>query len=289
MTWWSISGLVAVALALGGTAYIRPRWRQARQAYQAKIVLAACYSMATLLGGWLVHSTPPSTLNNRFASISSAPQTPQAIRRITAKVVRITDGDTVTVVESDGHEDSVRLAGIDAPEYDQAFGAQSTQHLSSLISDKSVSLDCGNERSYGRLICKILLANGEDVDLDQVTAGMAWHYKQYQDEQSPADRGSYAAAECVAMKAKVGLWSDPHPVQPQDFRHDTNSPLLFDGSGCRTSSEPSSGPVVGNSRSHTFEWPGCPYYSAISADYRISFPSPQAAESAGYRPARNCP
>jgi hypothetical protein len=28
------------------------------------------------------------------------------------------------------------------------------------------------------------------------------------------------------MKAKLGLWSDPHPVQLQDFRHGTNSPLL---------------------------------------------------------------
>ena len=64
-----------------------------------------------------------------------------------------------------------------------------------------------------RLICKILLPNDEDMCLDQVKSGMAWHYKQYQDEQSPADRDGYAAAECSAMKAKLGLWSDPHPMQ----------------------------------------------------------------------------
>ena len=61
---------------------------------------------------------------------------------------------------------------------------------------------------------------------------MAWHYKQYEDEQSPTDREAYAAAECTAMKSKLGLWSDPHPVQPQDFRHGTNSPLLLDANGC---------------------------------------------------------
>ncbi len=90
-------------------------------------------------------------------------------------------------------------------------------------------------------------------------------------------------------EAKVGLWGDPHPVQPQDFRHGTNSPLLYDASGCRRSSEPSSGPVLGNGHSHIFEWPGCPYYDAISPDNRVPFPSPQAAETAGYRPAHNCP
>ena len=184
---------------------------------------------------------------------------------------------------------TIRLAGIDAPEHDQAFGAQSTQHLSDLISGKTVSLDCENERSYGRLICKIILPNGEDVCLDQVKAGMAWHYKQYEDEQSPTERQAYAAAECTAMKSKIGLWSEPHPVQPQDFRHATNSPLLFDAQGCRISSEPTSGVVRGNARSHIFEWPGCPYYDAISPDNRVPFPSPQVAEGAGYRPAHNCP
>ncbi|WP_414643439.1 Ada metal-binding domain-containing protein [Candidatus Binatus sp.] len=91
------------------------------------------------------------------------------------------------------------------------------------------------------------------------------------------------------MKGKVGLWSDPNPVQLQDSRHYTKSPLLYDSSGCRRSSEPTSGFVVGNSHCHIFEWPGCPYYEAISPDNQVPFPSPQAAEAAGYRPAHNLP
>jgi hypothetical protein len=62
-----------------------------------------------------------------------------------------------------------------------------------------------------------------------------------------ADRAAYAAAECAAMKAKVGLWSDPHPIQSQDWRHGMKSPLLLDTNGCRTTSEPTNGQVVGNS------------------------------------------
>ena len=49
------------------------------------------------------------------------------------------------------------------------------------------------------------------------------------------------------------------------------------------------GAVVGNRRSHIYEWPGCPYYDAISPKNRVPFSSPQAAEAAGYRPAHNCP
>ena len=47
---------------------------------------------------------------------------------------------------------AARLEGIDAPEHDHAFGAQSTQHLSELVSGKTVTLGCENERSYGRLV-----------------------------------------------------------------------------------------------------------------------------------------
>jgi endonuclease YncB( thermonuclease family) len=215
--------------------------------------------------------------------------TPELPNRLSAKVVGITDGDTIVVADAAGTQESVRLAGIDAPEHDQSFGSQSTQYLASLVSGKNVTLECENERSYGRIICKVLLSDGDDASLDQVKAGMAWHYKQYEDEQSAADRDAYAASECGAMKSKIGLWSDPHPILPQDFRHGTNSPLLFDANGCRKSSEPTSGAVLGNARSHIFEWPGCPYYSAISPGNRVEFTSPQAAEAAGYRPAHNCP
>jgi endonuclease YncB( thermonuclease family) len=263
--------------------------------------VAACFFVAgSLLGALVLRLTAPKSSEVATTSASAptisipseattAGQPANSLSSFSAKVVSITDGDTVDVLGPRNLTYAIRLAGIDAPEHDQAFGRESTQHLSELLSGKTITLDCENERSYSRLICKIVLRNVEDVCLDQVKAGMAWHYKQYQDEQSPADREAYAAAECAAMKSKLGLWSDPHPVQPQDFRHGTNSSLLLDAKGCRTSSEPTSGAVVGNARSHIFEWPACPYYSNISPDYQVPFPSPQAAEAAGYRPAHNCP
>jgi endonuclease YncB( thermonuclease family) len=303
LNWGALAGILA-ALIVGGAVYLRLRWGRSPRAYRAMIALATCYFIAGALAGAFimrllepkaVEGLAPSSaaLLNTPSPVSSAglasTQLANPLKRFSANVTAITDGDTVDVLTSGNLTYAVRLAGIDAPEHDQAFGAQSTQHLANLISGKTVTLECEDERSYGRLICKILLANGDDVCLEQVKTGMAWHYKQYEDEQTPADRQVYAASECAAMKAKIGLWSDPHPIEPQDFRHATNSPLLFDAIGCRKSSEPTSGAVLGNSRSHIFEWPGCPYYSSISPDNQVPFPSPQAAEAAGYRPAHNCP
>lgn len=297
----------ALALVIVGALYIRVRWRRSPRAYRAMIALSIGYFVAgALVGVWGFHSTvrkqaevavaspssPRPTLASPMAAASSATTTGLNYlpNRYAGKVVSVTDGDTIDVALAPKDlVQAVRLEGVDAPEHDQTFGSQSTQHLSELVSGKPVNLECENERSYGRFICKVLLPDGTDVCLDQVKAGEAWHYKQYQDEQSPADRVAYAAAECSAMKAKIGLWGQSDPEQPQDFRHGTRSTLRLGPDGCRTSSEPTSGTVVGNARSHIFEWPGCPYYSNISPDNQVSFPSPQAAEAAGYRPAHNCP
>lgn len=52
----------------------------------------------------------------------------------------------------------------------------------------------------------------------QLKAGMAWHYKKYQGEQSAADHIKYSDAEREAGRQKIGLWHDPHPVPPWDYR-----------------------------------------------------------------------
>jgi endonuclease YncB( thermonuclease family) len=207
-----------------------------------------------------------------------------------ARIVGIIDGDTAVAVINGGQQREVRLEGIDAPEHGQPFASESTEHLSGLVSGKSVNLDCAGEESYGRLVCKILLPSGEDVDLDQIKAGMAWHYKQYQRSQTATDRAAYGAAEDQARRSRIGLWADANPVQPQDFRHGTRSGICLDNSDHRIAcSDTYVGPVRGNMRSHIYHWPGCPNYDDIAEHNRVQFPNAVAAEQAGYRAARNCP
>ena len=57
-----------------------------------------------------------------------------------------------------------------------------------------------------------------DVCLEQVRRGMAWHYKDYQDEQSIEDRVLYDRAEALAREKRSGLWQDPAPMEPSTFR-----------------------------------------------------------------------
>lgn len=208
---------------------------------------------------------------------------------ISGRVIGITDGDTLRVLALGNVQYVIRLAGIDAPEHNQAFGTRSKQNLSRLAFGKQAALECGKEESYGRLVCKVMV-DGHDVCLQQVKGGMAWHYKQFENEQTPGDRKAYADAEDAARAARIGLWADAHPTPPWDFRHGAGTRLCFDKANHRIAcSERYSGPVRGNARSHIYQWPGCPYYDSVGERNRVEFPTAQAAEAAGYRAARNCP
>jgi len=133
-------------------------------------------------------------------------------------VVGVQDGDTITVLDSSNENHRIRLQGIDAPEKGQAFGSKSGQTLSQAVFDRVVTVEWSKHDRYGRIVGKVLL-DGHDICVEQVSAGMAWHYKYYQDEQTLEDRKLYAEVEDSARSAKLGLWIDPDPIPPWDFRH----------------------------------------------------------------------
>ena len=136
---------------------------------------------------------------------------------ITGLVVGITDGDTVVVLDADHRQHNIRLAGIDAPERHQPFGTRSTENIARLTFNKNVTVQW-KKKHRGRPIGKVTV-NGVDASLEQVKAGMAWWYRKFAKEQSPADRRLYEQAEQQAQAQHLGLWTDKHPIPPWDFRH----------------------------------------------------------------------
>ena len=133
------------------------------------------------------------------------------------KVIHVQDGDSITVLDETHTQHKIRLSGIDAPERRQAFGNVSKESLAEQVAGQSVAVEWDKVDRYGRKVGKVLLA-GMDSNLVQIKRGLAWHYKQYEREQSPADRQSYAAAEVEARTAKLGLWRDAAPLPPWEFR-----------------------------------------------------------------------
>ena len=151
-----------------------------------------------------------------FVALAFLPS-PGVAATLTGRVVGVHDGDTITVLDASRQQYKIRLAGIDAPESKQAFGTRSKQNLSKWVYDRQVIVEWNKRDRYGRTV-GVILVDGHDVNLEQVRAGMAWWYRQYAKEQTPDDRHLYELAENEAKAAKRGLWADPAPVPPWEFR-----------------------------------------------------------------------
>jgi len=132
-------------------------------------------------------------------------------------VVGISDGDTITVLDKLSKEHKVRLMGIDAPEKSQAFGREARQTLSNYIYKKEVSVEYKKLDKYKRIVGKVKL-DGQDICLQMIRDGMAWHYTEYEREQSKSDRDLYRVAEAKAREVNLGLWVEKQAVSPWMFR-----------------------------------------------------------------------
>lgn len=135
-----------------------------------------------------------------------------AYDEIRGKVVRVADGDTITIREPDSEQTKVRLFGIDAPERGQAFGQKSRRTLAGLIANQTVDILIEDEDQYGRIV-GIVLLDEENINLSMVKSGMAWVYRRYQDDPE------WLEAEANARDAGRGLWSVPNPEPPADWRY----------------------------------------------------------------------
>jgi len=136
---------------------------------------------------------------------------------LVGSVVGISDGDTIKVLDSNKTLHKIRLKGIDAPEKKQDFGSASKQALSNYIYQKEVIVEYEKKDRYQRILGKVIL-NERDICLVMISDGMAWHYKDYEKEQTKTDRDLYSQAEQKARKEKIGLWKDANAVKPSDFR-----------------------------------------------------------------------
>ena len=127
------------------------------------------------------------------------------------KVVRVADGDTITILDSTNVQNKVRLNKIDAPEKSQAFGEVSRKHLASMVAGNVVKVEWAKKDKYGRILGDISIGT-TNVNLRMVQDGLAWHYKRFDNTKE------FAQAEIEARAKKIGLWRDANPIPPWEFR-----------------------------------------------------------------------
>lgn len=140
-----------------------------------------------------------------FATPAAEPPKPQPL--LTAKVTKVSDGDSMEVMLETG-AGRVRLSAIDTPEYDQPHGTESSAALKSLLPvGSSVELEVVTQDQFRRIVAVVWLVNaGERVNVNEkmLREGHAWAYRRYMRD------ARFCDMEAEARDAKRGLWA--HPV-----------------------------------------------------------------------------
>jgi len=157
------------------------------------------------VSGWL--SISRLLLSTLFFLLSLSAQA----ETLEGTVVKISDGDTLTLLTSSNQQVKVRLAGIDTPENKQPFGNKAKQALAKLAFQKQALVEVETKDRYGRTV-GIVFVNGQNVNAELVRLGMAWVYRKYTD-----DKALYRL-EAQAKEENLGLWIDKNPIAPWLWR-----------------------------------------------------------------------
>lgn len=136
--------------------------------------------------------------------------TAAAAERVQARLARVIDGDTL-VVRVDSQQVRLQLRRIDAPERGQDHFRESTNMLHGLLSGRDLDCQIGEADRYQRLLSSIRV-DGLDVELELLRLGGAWVYPDYRQDEA------LMAIETEAREAARGLWADPSPIAPWDWR-----------------------------------------------------------------------
>ena len=129
----------------------------------------------------------------------------------TGQVVGVIDGDTIEVLHS-GQAERIRLNGIDCPEKGQAYGKKAKQFTSSLVFGKQVIVHPYKQDRHGRTVADVFV-DETNVSRELLRVGLAWWYRKYSNDLE------LERLEQEARLDKRGLWADPNPVAPWEYRH----------------------------------------------------------------------
>ena len=94
------------------------------------------------------------------------------------RVVRVADGDTITVLDAGNNQHKIRLYGTDAPEKSQAFGQKSKERLSGFVGGGNVTVTYKSKDRYDRILGTVF-ADSVNVNLQMLRDCFAWHYRRY--------------------------------------------------------------------------------------------------------------
>ena len=133
---------------------------------------------------------------------------------LNGQVLRVADGDTITIITDAKQTKKIRLSEIDTPERDQTWGTEATAALRKWSMSKSARIEVVDTDRYGRLVAT-LWVDDENINRRLVKEGHAWVYRKYLRDTS------LIKLEARAKSRRNGLFSSNNAIKPSDWRRGT--------------------------------------------------------------------
>ena len=130
----------------------------------------------------------------------------------TGQVASIRDGDTIEVLRN-GKAERVRLYGIACPKSSQPYNEQAKQATSDLVFSMDVTLQIYGKDKQGRILADVVRSDGTSVNQTLVQEGWCWW-----DRKLAQGDTQFEALEKEARDSQKGLWADPNPIPPWEWR-----------------------------------------------------------------------
>jgi micrococcal nuclease len=198
-------------------------------------------------------------------------------KTVTGKVVKVADGDTITILDSDNRQHKIRLYGIDTPEKSQAYGKKAKTFTANLVAGKAVKVKVYDTDRYGRSV-GVVFVGGPNVNRAIIKNGFAWQYRKYCKASFCDD---WLGLERQARNHGIGLWGGKNPQAPWDWRRAKKT-----GSSKSSKVAGGTGLYHGNKKSHVLHSSQCQYYNCKNCT--VVFKSVNDAVSVGYRVHKQC-
>jgi endonuclease YncB( thermonuclease family) len=129
---------------------------------------------------------------------------------LSGRVVKVTDGDTITILTAGNKQEKIRLIDIDAPEKGQDYCNRSQEYLASMVAGKTVTVEYKGRDRYRRILGTVYV-EGKNVNEEMVRAGLAWEYYLTKNRK-------IKALQEEAQRKRLNIWSMPNPVSPREYR-----------------------------------------------------------------------
>jgi endonuclease YncB( thermonuclease family) len=127
------------------------------------------------------------------------------------RVDAVHDGDTVTCFDPEGRGHKIRLQGIDAPEFGQPYGDRSRELLRAKVAGRPVRVEGDAIDQHGRLLGTLWIEE-RNINQELVAEGAAWVFGGFAPDED------LVAAEERARRGRIGLWAEPQPTEPSEWR-----------------------------------------------------------------------